>query len=123
MQGEPLTIDGLISTLAMNADGSEAVAGTVDGEVWWIDSAYGENADQKPIRLKGGISHLIITPDGTECLAGTMHGVVAWMTPDGIRGESELHGLRTYVTALIMSEDGQQAVAGTNIGSLECTRP
>jgi hypothetical protein len=119
MQGEPLTIDGLISTLAMNADGSEAVAGTVDGEVWWIDSAYGEDVDQKPIRLKGGISHLMITPDGTECLAGTMHGVVAWMTPDGIRGESELRGLSTYVTALVMSEDGQQAVAGTNIGSLE----
>ena len=119
IQGEPVSIEGLISTLCMNQDGSEAVAGTVDGQVWWIDSAYGERPDQKPIQMKGGISHLKITPDGSQCLAGTMHGVVAWLTPDGIRGESELQGMSTYVTALQMSLDGMNAVVGSNVGSLE----
>lgn len=119
MRGEPVSIEGLISTLALSEDGTQAVAGTQEGYVWWIDSEYGESEENKPIKLRGSISHLLISADGTSCLVGTMHGVVAWVGQDCILGESELHGMQTYVTALIMSDDGTIAVAGTNIGSVE----
>jgi WD40 repeat protein len=110
--------DGLVSAVAVSADGRRAVSGGDDGtvRVWDVDTG-------EPLRTlaghDGGVSAVAVSADGRRAVSGGGDGTVrAWDLDTG-QQQAKLGGERgSGVSAVAVSADGRRAISGGRNGTV-----
>ena len=114
-------LEGAIWQLTGSSDGHAVVAGTLAGEVAWIDSFNNSIRSGSATKLDGAISLavLVLTSDVLAAVAGTDKGEVAWIdSGDCSIRSGQAAKLDGKISHLAVGLDGRAAIVGTSSGHL-----